>query len=90
MHVRVYHPETCEPFDVVASKAEVLVLEKGWTKTPWKRVEPEAAPEPVVTEIGRGRGRRRRVVEDAAPAEDESDVETAEVDDAADDDLWRS
>jgi hypothetical protein len=94
MHVLVYHPETCEPFEVTPSKANELVLEKGWTKTPWKRTEPEAAPEPAVTEVGRGRGRRRRA-EEAAPVDDEADadVEAEEAeDDAADADLdpWRS
>lgn len=93
MHVRVYHPETCEPFDVTPSRANDLVLEKGWSQTPWKHVEPEAAPEPAVTEVGRGRGRRRRA-EEAAPVDDEADV-AVEADEAedpadADHDPWRS
>lgn len=88
MHERVYHPETCEPFDVVASKASNLVLEHGWSRTPWTReaIAPEPAEEPT-----RGRGRRRRAAEDAAPViEDEADdVEHVE-EPAHLDDPWRS
>ena len=64
---RVYHPETGEPFDVTPSKASDLVLNKGWTRTPWTRVEAPKA-DPVVEEVparGRARGRRRRAVEEA-------------------------
>lgn len=42
---RVYHPETCEPFDVPAAKAGKLVLEHGWSRTPWTRVEVPSAVE---------------------------------------------
>lgn len=100
MHVRVYHPETCEPFDVTPSKASELVLEKGWSQTPWQQAEP--APEPVIEEPVRGRGRRRRVEEEAAPVQDEIEAEATDADEAdvadeevaeRDDDLaenWRS
>lgn len=76
-HERVYHPETCEPFDVPSSKAADLRLNHGWSSTPWRR-EPE--PEPAVREVGRGRGRQRQepvappVVEEPEAVEaDESD-----------------
>lgn len=91
---RVYHPETCEPFDVPASKAGLLVLEKGWSRTPWTRV-PVPAPVEIILEEddeadvedeaprGRGRGRQRRPA-NTAPAEPliDSDQghETTEVD----------
>jgi hypothetical protein len=86
---RVYHPETCEPFDVTPSKASVLVLEKGWSRTPWTRTA--VAPEPVVEETARGRGRRRRTVE-AEPVIEFSDeaVEVTHASDAEADDLWRN
>lgn len=47
---RVYHPETCEPFDVSTSKAAMLVLEKGWSRSPWERVVVAEEPEVVVIE----------------------------------------
>lgn len=59
---RVYSPEDSEPFDVSPSRARDLVLNKGWTKTPWTREPVEA---PVAEEAPRGRGRRRRVAEEA-------------------------
>jgi hypothetical protein len=37
--VRVYHPETNEPFDVTPSRADVLRLEKGWLSQPFTKVE---------------------------------------------------
>jgi len=64
---RIYSPDTSEPFDVPAAKADRLVLEKGWTRTPWTRVpveEAAAEPEPVV-KPARGRGRKRRATEEA-------------------------
>jgi hypothetical protein len=42
---RVYHPETCEPFDVPPYTAERLRLYEGWTTTAWAR---EEAPERAV------------------------------------------
>jgi hypothetical protein len=65
-HERVYHPETCEPFDVPASKAADLRLNHGWSSTPWRR---EADPEPAVREVARGRGRRRPEPVEEAPIE---------------------
>jgi hypothetical protein len=56
---RVYHPETCEPFDVPPLKAADLVLNKGWTNTPWTRVEPVVHIPATDQEPVRGRGRRR-------------------------------
>lgn len=47
---RVYHPETCEPFDVIPSKAALLVLEKGWSRSPWTRVLALKEEPPVVIE----------------------------------------
>ena len=64
-HERVYHLETNEPFDVPASKASELRLQHGWTSTPWTREE--VVVQPVEDEAPRGRGRRRRAVEDEAP-----------------------
>lgn len=75
-HERVYHPETCEPFDVPSSKAADLRLNKGWSSTPWRR-EPE--PEPAVREVGRGRGRQRQ--EPVAPPVIEEPAVEAEVED---------
>lgn len=94
---RVYHPETCEPFDVPTAKAGTLVLQHGWSRSPWTRVE---VPAPVTIEVddvdvvlvdpeaeeepsrGRGRGRQRRTAE-TAPA-------VSDVEDDADDESWRS
>lgn len=83
---RVYHPDTCEPFDVPTAKAGVLVLEHGWSRSPWTRVE---IPTPVVIEVddvdaeiveaedeaprGRGRGRQRRTVEAVSESSDVED-----------------
>jgi hypothetical protein len=54
----VYDPVNCEPFEVIASKASDLVLNKGWTRSPWTRVEqPAEEPKPA-----RGRGRQRRTL----------------------------
>lgn len=60
---RVYSPDTSEPFDVTPSRASFLVLEKGWTRTPWtsEAITPAVAAE----DAPRGRGRRRRVTEEA-------------------------
>jgi hypothetical protein len=63
-HERVYHPETNEPFDVPAPKAADLRLNHGWTSTPWTRTEVVVQPD---EEAPRGRGRRRRAVEDEEP-----------------------
>lgn len=79
-HERVYHPETGEAFDVVASRAVKLRLEQGWSATPWRREAPsvpEPVVDPVVREAPRGRGRRR--FEEAAPVE----VETTPQEDVA-------
>lgn len=46
--VRVYHPETNEPFDVTPSKATHLRLEKGWLSQPFTTVE---APEPDPVDV---------------------------------------
>lgn len=43
--VRIYHPETGEPFDCPVAKATDLRLNKGWTSTP-VTVDPNT---PVVT-----------------------------------------
>lgn len=63
---RVYHPETCEPFDVSASKAASLVLDKGWSRSPWTRVVVAEQP-PVV------------VIEDEDLRQAEADAEVAEL-----------
>jgi hypothetical protein len=97
---RVYSPDTCEPFDVTPSKATVLVLEKGWTRTPWTRVPvAEPAPAPVVDQVedevepeaevepARGRGRRRRTAV-VAPEADEDEGAPSEDVDAGE--SWRS
>lgn len=47
--VRVYHPETNEPFDLPEAKATKLRLEKGWLSQPFERVP---TPEPVELRIG--------------------------------------
>ncbi|UTC28402.1 hypothetical protein GURKE_04000 [Brevundimonas phage vB_BpoS-Gurke] len=86
---RVYSPDLCEPFDVTPSKAQKLVLEQGWSRTPWTRVEVTPTVETVdptdeePTEIealepepARGRGRRRRASEDTVSDDDDA--------------LWRS
>lgn len=90
-HERVYDPEKCEPFDVTPSKAQKLVLDHGWTRTPWTR-QSVAAAEPVVVDAEAdeseeqaaeprgGRGRRRRAAE-AAPV--------AVEDDSSDRENWR-
>ncbi|AXQ68281.1 hypothetical protein HOT99_gp077 [Caulobacter phage CcrBL10] len=57
--VRIYHPETNEPFDVIPSTAERLRLGDGhdglvWLSQPFERVAVEAAPE-----APKGRGRKR-------------------------------
>lgn len=77
---RVYHPETCEPFDVPSSKAGELRLNHGWTSTPWRR-EPE--PEPAVRETTKGRG-RRRIELDQEPQAVEDELAPVEVEDDAD------
>lgn len=77
---RVYHPETCEPFDVPASKAGELRLNQGWTSTPWRR---EADPEPAVRQTPKGRGRPRFVLPEE-PSSSEDDLPPAEVEDDAD------
>jgi hypothetical protein len=59
MHVRVYHPETGEAFDVTRAKADHLVLEKGWLQTP---LDPVA--EPAVVETPKARGRKPVEVEE--------------------------
>lgn len=59
---RVYHPETNEPFDVTASRAEALVLDKGWLQTP---IDPKAVP--AVTETVAPRGKK---ADEVAPAVD--------------------
>lgn len=86
-HVRVYHPETCEPFDVTESKAADLRLNKGWSSTPWKQIDPEPAPnpEPSVQDPARWRGRgRKRFV---APANEvETEVDTTPLELSEDDD----
>lgn len=87
---RVYSPDTSEPFDVPATKARDLVLNQGWTRTPWTRVEAEPAPAVVVEETSRGRGRRRRVIEEAPIAADEDVVDVPEVVDEDDNESWRS
>lgn len=74
---RVYSPDTCEPFDVSPSKARQLVLEKGWTRSPWTKTVTEVEDEPAP----RGRGRRRRVAEEVVQVEPEVEVsEEAEFD----------
>ncbi len=85
-HERVYHPETCEPFDVTPSKARELVLDKGWTRTPWTKVE---VPEPVEDEAPRGRGRRRRAAEEV-PEVAMIDIEPPLPEEDADAESWRS
>ncbi len=47
--IRVYHPETDEPFDVPKAKADELRLNKGWRSHP---LDPTAVP--AVTETERG------------------------------------
>lgn len=39
--IRVYHPETGEPFDLPVGKANELRLEKGWLAQP---IDPDAEP----------------------------------------------
>jgi hypothetical protein len=39
--IRVYHPETGEPFDLPVGKANELRLEKGWLAQP---LDPDAEP----------------------------------------------
>ncbi|AFU87247.1 hypothetical protein CcrKarma_gp080 [Caulobacter virus Karma] len=73
--VRIYHPETNEPFDVIPSTAERLRLGQGldglvWLSQPFSR----AAAEEPAPEAPKGRGRKRV----AAPVSDE-----------AEDDGWR-
>lgn len=50
---RVYSPDFSEPFDVSPSKATDLVLNKGWTRTPWTTapaaVEPPSYEEDTTT-----------------------------------------
>lgn len=65
---RVYHPETNEPFDPPAAKAEKLVLEHGWLQQP---IDPDAVP--AVQDIPRERGSRSR-----RPAAAEAFVEVPE------------
>ncbi|UTC28548.1 hypothetical protein MARCHEWKA_00350 [Brevundimonas phage vB_BpoS-Marchewka] len=95
---RVYHPETCEPFDVPTAKASNLVLEHGWSRTPWTRVEVVAPVEIVVDDVEalivlaepedaeeapRGRGRGRQ------RRTVEADLDSTDVVDDADG-SWRS
>lgn len=89
-HERVYHPETCEPFDVPSAKAADLRLNHGWSSTPWSRQE-TPAEEPAFEPV-RGRGRRRRAVEEVpAPADDEVTEDVSSDDDELDtDEPWRS
>lgn len=44
--VRVYHPETNEPFDLPEAKATALRLEQGWLSQPFERVVEEDKPKP--------------------------------------------
>ncbi|USN14264.1 hypothetical protein PAPPERLAPAPP_00310 [Brevundimonas phage vB_BpoS-Papperlapapp] len=95
---RVYHPETCEPFDVPSAKAGSLVLQHGWSRTPWTRVEVAPPVEIVVDavealivqaepedaqEAPRGRGRGRQ------RRTVEADLDAPDVVDDADG-SWRS
>uniref|UniRef100_A0AB74UGJ5 Uncharacterized protein n=1 Tax=Caulobacter phage BL57 TaxID=3348355 RepID=A0AB74UGJ5_9VIRU len=84
--VRIYHPETNEPFDVIASIAERLRLGEGddklvWLSQPFTRVKAE---EPA-SEGPKGRGRKRVSAPVPVEAEDDGwrDVPTEEVDEAA-------
>jgi hypothetical protein len=79
----VYDPVNSDPFEVPPQRASNLVLNKGWTRTPWTRVEPEVVED---DKPARGRGRKRRAVE-AAP-EDEAPIEHEA--DPAPFDPWRS
>ena len=99
---RVYHPETCEPFDVPTAKAGTLV-QHGWSRKPWTRV---AVPASVAIEVddvdalivedavsadegrrGRGRGRQRRSTEVAALEDGDDDAQDASIDAAPE--PWR-
>lgn len=84
---RVYHPETCEPFDVPTAKAGTLVLEHGWSRTPWTREAVEGPAEVVIEDAealiaeeeaprARGRGRQRRTVEAEPDASDDDVAES--------------
>lgn len=78
MSYRVYSPDN-EPFDIASEdRANDLVLNQGWTKTPQVAGEPPAVQATVVDEddkpAARGRGRGR-----AKPAA-EPVVETVEED----------
>lgn len=42
--VRIYHPETEEPFDLPVGKANELVLNKGWLQQ-----KPDKSAKPYVT-----------------------------------------
>ncbi|AFU86563.1 hypothetical protein D869_gp081 [Caulobacter phage CcrRogue] len=83
--VRIYHPETNEPFDVIPSTAERLRLGDGpdglvWLSQPFERVAVEAAPE-----APKGRGRKRVSAPVSEEAEDDGwrDVPTEEDREAA-------
>jgi hypothetical protein len=53
--MRVYHPETNEPFDVPVAKGAQLVLNNGWSQTPL-----DAEAEPAVKTVPRASPRRRQ------------------------------
>ena len=68
--LRVYHPETDEPFDVPVAKAQDLILNEGWRRQP---LDPKA--EPVVKTVAPERGIGTSFVDDATEEEDWRDSE---------------
>ena len=49
--LRVYHPETDEPFDIPVATAQDLVLNKGWRQQP---LNPQAEPHVQTVESEHG------------------------------------
>lgn len=76
--IRVYHPQTNEPFDVPVNKASELRLNHGWnTHKTVDEAPPEAAVQNSPVEPRGRKPRRERItlsVQDEQPTEDFSSL----------------
>lgn len=59
MYVRVYSPAG-EPFDVTRERADVLILESGWTQSAPTQSTPITATPLITAEPSTRKGSRRR------------------------------
>lgn len=69
MRKTVYHPKTGEPFEILESKANQLILEHGWTQTP---IDPHA--EPAVKEVAKRKRGKRVLLEESETEPFENDL----------------